>query len=331
MEQTHIQKLRAQMERRGYRADADGIYHIDAPLMAFDHDLWEALVDGPEPPFQRVERLIPELIAVWRASLADRLRDAVRRDDSGAGEAAEAFVDGFTRLPETREAWLDSPVRVDIGLTVDDWSEYTANVTYPAYMGEEYDADYKGQFGHSSIMWLTRRQGYSQAQLREALYSVKRDAKEADIDDPSSWSYLFSAAMEVWHELSIFNQLGFFVRLPLRELLLLDAMQRWGGRNKKWPGYILLDRKTTCGFFTTSEGSCSLLRIQLEKDVKVPLDVAEIYPDGGIGYGIHEVGEPLKGWQPDCVRHWGLPRQFRRDAAQLGVERLPPRGKRSGD
>ena len=42
MEEAHISVLRAEMERIGYRAEADGCYHVAEPLIAFTHQLWAA-------------------------------------------------------------------------------------------------------------------------------------------------------------------------------------------------------------------------------------------------------------------------------------------------
>ena len=211
---------------------------------------------------------------------------------------------------------------MNLGLTVDSGFDYTLNATYPAYGGRIYDGENKGLFDRSSIMWLTRRQGYRQAELREALFQIKEN-KDA-IESP----YLRSAAMEIWHELSDLNQLCFFISIPLRELLLMMSMQRWGKKHKKWPGYVLVGTETVCGFLDRFQGSCSLLGIRLEKPVKLPLDVLEIEPDGSYGYGIYEIRgyEPNhipEVWKPGCVRYYGLPRGFRRDAASMGIRRLP--------
>ena len=326
MEEAHISVLRAEMERIGYRAEADGCYHVAEPLIAFTHQLWAALSEGDEPPLERIGRLVPAFADAYRKDLSYRLTDDLRREKTGASEYADEFLASFLRLPTAPEAWLNAPVRVNIGLLVDGWSEYTVNVTYPAYNWQDYDTDYEGQFHTSSIMWLTRRQGYKQAELREALYSVKAAVKKEDPLTVIPSPFLYSAAMEVWHELSIFNQLGFFLKMPLREMLLMDAMKRWGHKNRKWQGYILLDKKTASGFFSTWNGSCSLLGLELEKDVKIPLGDVEIFPDGGEGYSIYDVIASDEKWRPDCILHWGLPRQFRRDAALWGITELPPGG-----
>ena len=38
----------------------------------------------------------------------------------------------------------------------------------------------------------------------------------------------------------------------------------------------------------------------------------------GEGYSIYGVLGDLSSWKEDCIRHWGLPRQFRRDFLATG-------------
>ena len=106
------------------------------------------------------------------------------------------------------------------------------------------------------------------------------------------------------------------------------SMQQWGKNHKKWPGYVTVKTSAVCGFMNSFLGSCSLLEIQLEKPVKLPLNVLEINPDGVNGYGIYQINSLthdwiFKIWKSDCIEHWGLPRGFRRDAALMGIEQLP--------
>lgn len=326
--------LALEMGAMGFVSDERGVFHVAPDLVAMKPDCWSRLAKADEPLLAAVEAAIPELSALWLEALGERLEareaveQALREDREGS---VEDFIEARVVLEASPEAWLDAPVRMNLGLLVDgDW-EYTLNVVYPAYQGEDYEADNAGHFKDSSIMWLTRRQGYTQAQLNEARYRIKEASRLKDPRALIPSEYLFSAAYEIWHELSIFNQLGFFVLVPLREALLMAGMQRWGWKNRKWPGYVLLDTSVRCGFFSTFNGSCSLLGIKLEKPVKLPLDIVEAEPDmdsGSLysGYSLYGVCDDPGVWQPGRILHWGLPRQFRRDAAALGFGQLPPRG-----
>lgn len=269
---------------------------------------WELLTQKDMIPFETLRRFVFEISDIDPKEIEEFIRDRkyFARPD--------ALLQNYL-ANRSEECWLETPVFVNIGLTVDDFSEYTLNATYPAYGSAEYDEEYKGRFHKSSIMWLTRRQGYSQAELRDALYNVKTNS--ICIESP----YLRSAAMEIWHEMTDINQLGFFLSMPLKELLLIKTLQYWGRNNKKWPGYILVGTNTTCGFYNTQEGSCSLLEIYLEKPVKLPLNILDVKPDGASGYSIAEVCGPYsdndKIWKKSCIQHWGFHRSARRYVASL--------------
>ncbi len=289
-------------------------YYCSAPMdFRFNKLTWKALYKNDLPPFKAFESLLGSYIDSYICDLNNNKND----DD---------FIEikNHIHIGSDLSDWLEIPVRLNLGLNVDAYSEYTLNTVYPAYLGEDYDSMNKGQFKDSSIMWLTRRQGYKQSQLRNALYSIKDKNASSLIKSP----YLYSAAKEVWNELSIFNQLGFFVIVPIKELLLLITMEKWGKQHKKWPGYILLDSSVRCGFYTSWEGSCSALGIKLEKPVKLPLNVSDIEPDDSLNgidyyYSLYDVCNDESIWQPEKILHWGLPRQFRRDASKWGVLSIP--------
>ena len=313
-------------QKAGFERNEEGKIPVPPEIVPFSEKLWEALAETKTNPFEALPALIPLFIQQQEEhyrkdtdALPSWKKIAKKLEGEWDGEFVRSFLEERLCLSERTEDWLMAPVRLNIGMTVDSYREYTLNVTYPAYSWAEYEWDNRGHFQYSSIMWLTRRQGYKQADLREAQHLVKEAANAKDPLTVISSPYLYSAAMEIWHELSIFNQLGFFIQLPLWQLLLLVTMQRWGEARKKWPGYILLDKKTRCGFFSTDDGSCSLLGIQLEKEVKIPLKDVDLYPDAAIGYSQIDVHEDPEVWQLDCIRHIGFPRQFRRDAASLGV------------
>ena len=296
----------------GFEPDRFGRYGNICPhTVAFTSDLWEVIQRQMEQPGAAVTKIVEKLIPRMQETYKEHLRECMTEDlRGGAYKAIDLLLDTDLSVSGDPEVWLNAPVRLNLGLTVDAFSDYTLNVTYPAYEWEEYESEWKGAFHWSSIMWLTRRQGYTQARLREAQHNVKRAAELPDPHTLIPSKYLYSAAMEIWHELSIYNQLGFFVRVPLKEALLAVSMQICGKRSGKGQGYFLLDRSTTCGFFTTWEGSCSLLGIEMEKDVRVPLADLDIFPDGADGYALFEVHGSSEKWQPDKILHWGFPRDF---------------------
>ena len=303
-----------------------GCFHLSPDHIVFSEEQWEELLSEPFQPFEKLEEMIPELCDDYCSFIRDCLARmySVRSSVPGIypcqlSDLIDEHLKKYYVISMDKQEWLNLPVWLNIGLNVDSWSDYTLNVTYPAYNWGEYEYEYRGCFGQSSIMWLTRRQGYKQADLREAQHLVKEDSAVSLIKS----KYLYSAANEIWGEYTIYNQLGFFLKIPLKDVLLLKAMQRWGETMAKWPGYILISKDVRCGFFTTWVGSCSELGITLEKDVKLPLNNVEIFPDGTDGgYSMYSVHESYHAWDRGKILHWGFPRQFRRDASKYGFGQL---------
>lgn len=300
--------------------------YIRPEYVSFTQDQWESLTSAPSA-VDKIEEIIPELCTAYIEDIAESLLEQQEIEtllgESNLQTYVQDFLQTYCQMRVEKEVWLETPVRLDVGLTVDDWSDYMLNVTYPAYGWDGYEADFKGFFNESSIMWLTRRQGYKQADLRKAQHLVE---KACDLPDPLTLipsKYLYSAAMEIWHELSFSNQLGFFFKVPLREALLMQAMQDWGWVNKKWPGYILVSKDVHCGFYNSFLGSCSLIGIELEKDVKIPLNNVTAIPDGADGYSMYGVHGNPDVWNSGTILHYGFPRQFKRDAALYGFGKLP--------
>ena len=290
------------------------------PFYSKSDDFWDMLTESDIPPFEVLKGFIAKL----PMADPDDIEDFVR---SRAYFAEQEALLRHIRTDNSLEGWLMTPVIVNLGLDIDADFEYTLNSTYPSYGGKLYDDENNKLFDCSSIMWLTRRQGYSRAELREALHwyddfrGYPYHEPEEDIKSP----YLRSVYEEVENELTSFNQLVFFVLVPFRDLLLMTTMQRWGKEKGKWPGYILLSTNTACGFCDFSEASGSVCGIKLEKKVKLPLNIVEIMPDGAIYDPWLQYYTPYSRlWREFCILYWGLPRRFRKDAASMGVEFLPP-------
>ena len=162
---------------------------------------------------------------------------------------------------------------------------YGLNHVYPAYDGD-YDREPDDA---ASIVWLAEQQGYSRQQLWDAL-------QEGDVEDPKG--FLQSLCAEVANESSHTQCLAFLVRMKLRDLIRLNDLILLQDQdvhfydNRKNPdcGTIILDKKTKCGLYDPQNGGGSLLEIQLEKDVALPIRfISSALPDGGDGYSIESV------------------------------------------
>ena len=124
----------------------------------------------------------------------------------------------------------------------------------------------------SSIVWLTKTQGYTKEQLQYALTT-----------DEDSGTFLNSVKDELAEETSHMNVLAFFKKFTLGKLL--SFAQSAAPLNIK--------KGTSCGLFDPFNGSGSMLDIQLVEDITVPHKlIAEVLIDAannghnGSRYGI---------------------------------------------
>ena len=164
--------------------------------------------------------------------------------------------------------------------------DFTLNSPYPCWYGD-YDARMDEK---SSLLWLARQQGYTKTQFRHAL-------REGDMRDPKG--FLESCRVECANLPSGMAAVTFLVRMTLAELMELNRCVRLQDRNghfydaRKNPycGYITLRRDTMCGLFDPWDGGGSVLEIQLEKDVRIPVRYIWAALPDGCGRGRYDVGD----------------------------------------
>jgi hypothetical protein len=91
------------------------------------------------------------------------------------------------------------------------------------------------------------------------------------------------------------NSLAFFVKLPLRDALDLHEIISNASPNESdcadpKPNEITLNKDIPCGLYDTWNGAGSVLEIQLEKDVVLPVKyIDSALPDGCRGYSISSI------------------------------------------
>ena len=128
-----------------------------------------------------------------------------------------------------------------------------------------------------------------------------------------------SLAEEVWHTLSDYTPLCFFLTLPVYDLLLLRSLALWSKRSQKWGGYLVLTPETPTGFYTEVVGSCSLTKIHLEKPVKLPMKyMAEAMPDFAYHYPFSHFASFDK-WDKGAISYISMPKGFRRVMEEYGL------------
>lgn len=204
------------------------------------------------------------------------------------------------QLPE--EHFLKQEFYVNIMLDTGDGNyDFTLNSPYPCWYG-----DYKARLHEkSSLLWLARQQGYNKTQLWRTL-------REGDMRDPKG--FLESCRVECANLASHMATVTFLVRMTLEDLMELNRLvqlqdvngHQYDATKNPYCGYVTLDKDTMCGLFDPWHGGGSILEIQLEKDVRLPIKyIWSAFPDGH-GHGHYDVGEVYgmcgSAWQQGGVK-----------------------------
>jgi len=190
----------------------------------------------------------------------------------------------FAKYPYNH--FLKQKVCVDIFVDTGDGNyDYTLNCLPPCYYSY-YDGSFSDK---ASVVWLAKNQGVKKSELKKALTSANKE----DLS-----TFLKSVRAEVANASSHMNILTFLVEMTLEELLKLNELinlqdvngRKYDATERPYCGYIVIDKNTTTGLFDSWSGAGSLLEIELEKDVKLPIRfIASAYPDGCEDYSVKSV------------------------------------------
>lgn len=182
--------------------------------------------------------------------------------------------------------YLKQTFPVDIMVDTGDGNcDYTLNAAYPCWYGA-YGAPIDDRAG---IVWLAKTQGYTRGRLQRAL-------RQGDMTDPKG--FLESMRVELANLPSAMSTVTFLVELTLEQLIELNRLiklqdkdgRHYDSRENPYCGYIILDKDTMTGLYDPWQGGGSVLEIQLEKDVKLPIKfIRSALPDGGDGWPVGEV------------------------------------------
>lgn len=151
----------------------------------------------------------------------------------------------------------------------------------------------------SSMLWLAKTQGKATALRKACKKQHRNDGHYADREKEKD-SFVESCIQEFENLASSMGTVTFLVRMSLKQLLDLVELQKKEydenakydpRKNTKSKSYIVLDKKTECGLFDTWGGGGSVLEIELDKDVKLPIKYAIFCVEGCrmYGYDIDEV------------------------------------------
>jgi len=163
---------------------------------------------------------------------------------------------------------------------------------YDYTMNNLFGSDYHEYDANSSVMWLLKQQGYTKRQ-------ITRFIKKEDFHGSR---FLESIHTECMNSSSSMNALAFFVSMTLGEYFDLYSVVK--SKSKSSRKKLILQKCTSCGLYDLWNGGGSVLDIELEKDVVLPLKfVDSAYPDGQRGYGIVSIyGYDYTFWKSDCLK-----------------------------
>lgn len=173
---------------------------------------------------------------------------------------------------------------------------------YGQYNDGEFDEE-------SSILWLAKTQE-KEKELKDCVRQIFREDINYMDREKQSDKFVESCIQELENLSSNMGTLTFLVKMPLFQVLDLLELQeeeydenaRYDPReNKKSKSYMVLGKETMCGLYDTWAGGGSVLEIELDKDVKLPIKYAEICVEGCRmrGYDVNEVYGLIDG----CWKH----------------------------
>ena len=187
------------------------------------------------------------------------------------------------------EAHYNKTVNVNIMLD-------TGNLNYDCACDNVLNYCGNGEFDKdSSILWLAKQMKKT-GLLRKAVKDINNDTYEEGKD-----KFIDSCIQELENLTSHMGTLTFLVNMSLFEYLdLRDAMKAEKKLNdsyyleqRKGKGSITLSKNTMCGLFNPWSGSGSVLEIELDTDITVPIKciwVAEIETGKSeYGYSVDDV------------------------------------------
>lgn len=189
-------------------------------------------------------------------------------------------------------------LKVNIMIDCGNWNYDCACDNVLNYYGNgKFDPD-------SSMLWLAKTQGKDKELIKacdKAYYSTEREINKD--------KFIESCIQELENLPSSIGTITFLVEMPLFKLFDLIELQKAEydecgkydpNLNKKSKSYFTLDKNTMCGLYDSWCGGGSVLEIELDKDVNVPIKYAVFAVDGLKMYR-YDVDE-VYGLVGDC---WG--------------------------
>lgn len=321
--------------------DENGLYCFDISeddirSEGWDNVLFSYLEVKKYPYFELVDTL-NKMVSEYPKTLADKLleeymseeyRNLSYEDANAVSHELSEFLSDKIKAYYIMEKVLCRIVDVDIGIdTGDSGYEFRANCIYPAY--DRYYS-FEEVIHESPIVWIAKQQGHKASEVGFALKHIVNNPEKI------TNGFIKSLAYEVWHEMCDTNQLYFFAKMTISDVLILNSLMKWSYETKKWGGYIILNKEATTGFYCSSLGCSSLLGIKPENEVKIPLKlIHNVSPDeaksseGRFGWSLKSVVDSSAPWEKGRVLYMSLPKHFRLAMEDMGLEAVKKNERRT--
>ena len=239
---------------------------------------WEAFYEMLDEGYSEYAcELREQVCAEIELVLADGRFDGLSDDER---EYIRDMVLELVYFDYPAEHYLKQDFCVNIMMNTGDGNyDYALNSVYPCWYGncgERIDSK-------AGIVWLAGSQGYTKTQLWKAL-------QDGDTANPEG--FLDSMRVELANLPSSMSAVTFLVRMTLEQLMELNTAILWRDKQSvhydtaknPYCGYVILGKETRTGLFDPWVGGGSVLGIELEKDVRIPVKLIRCaLPDGG-GY-----------------------------------------------
>lgn len=264
------------------------IFESENPRETFENILWEwadnyAFEYGESEVEEEIRKHLTEDENDFFTEFYDELWDYVRENTE------------FQYDPNDFNMDLKVNIMIDCG----NWNYDCACDNVLNYYGNgKFDPD-------SSILWLAKTQGKDK-ELIEACDKTYYSTERAVNKD----KFIESCIQELENLPSSMGTITFLVEIPLIKLFDLIELQKaeYDERgeydpnlNERSKSYFTLDKSTMCGLYDSWCGAGSILEIELDKDVNVPIKYAKFAVDGLKMYG-YDVDE-VYGLTSNCWRN----------------------------
>lgn len=250
---------------------------------------------------------LKEMLYEWAEDYAveydeDELEDEIKEDLTD--EEKELFIENSEDMMDfIREKTYfyydenDFNNDIDVNIMVDCGNanyDYTCDNVLNWY-GNSGNGDIQAE---SSMLWLAKTQGKATL-LRKACKNLHRNDGYYVDREINKDKFIESCIQEFENLPSHMGTVTFLVKMSLFELFDLIELQnkeydekgKYDPRkNEKSKSYVILGKETMCGLYDSWSGGGSVLEIELEKDVKLPIKYCVFCVDGCKMYG-YDIGD----------------------------------------